>query len=72
MANVNGQEIVLNSALLYSDGGITYICLSNADHLTDFLTSYSGDIVLIAMPDALFGTDINFETVDYAENPVRR
>ena len=69
-ANVNGQEIVLNSALLYSDGGITYICLSNADHLTDFQTSYSGDIVLIAMPDALFGTDINFETVDYAENPV--
>ena len=27
-ANVNGQEIVLNSALLYSDGGTTYICLS--------------------------------------------
>ena len=70
MAYVNGQEIVLNSALLYSDGGTTYICLSNADHLTDFQTSYSGDIVLIAMPDALFGTDINFETVDYAENPV--
>ena len=70
MAYVNGQEIVLNSALLYSDRGTTYICLSNADHLTDFQTSYSGDIVLIAMPDALFGTDINFETVDYAENPV--
>ena len=27
MAYVNGQEIVLNSALLYSDGGTTYICL---------------------------------------------
>lgn len=67
---MNGEEIQLHSALLYSDGGTTYVCLSKADKLTDFVTSYAGDIVIIAMPDALFGTDIDFESVDYANNPV--
>lgn len=69
-ATVNGEEIKLNSALLYSDGGTTYVCLSKADKLTDFVSSYSGDIVLLAMPDALFGTDIDFETIDYNNNIV--
>ena len=69
-ATVNGEEIQLHSALLYSDGGTTYVCLSKADKLTDFVSSYAGDIVLIAMPNALFGTDIDFESVDYANSIV--
>ena len=58
---MNGEEIQLHSALLYSDGGTTYVCLSKADKLTpvEFKEMVAGYQKLIDMAHAQ-GVEIYF------------
>lgn len=61
---VDGNVINLHSALVYQNGGNTYVFVSPDSKVADFQSATKGTGVMLAMPDSLFGRQIDFSKVD--------